>query len=92
MTITTSELNERIAEIRSLKALRKETENAIKALELDVIGFMAGLDESEYIGTDYEITYKPQSRTSLDKKRLEADLGCLKDYEKVTTFKVLLVK
>ena len=32
MCVTKSELNTKVAEIRSLKALREETENAIKVL------------------------------------------------------------
>jgi len=92
MTITVNELNARVSEVRSLKALKEETENAIKALEMDIIGFLTGNNITEYIGTDYKATYKPQSRATLDRARLENDLGNLTDYEKVTTFNVLRIK
>ena len=91
MSITTIELNSRVAELRSLKALKEETELAIKALEMDIITFLTGNDLAEYIGTDYKATYKTQSRTALDKDKLVNDFGNLKDYEKVTTFNVLRI-
>lgn len=40
MCILKSELEKKVQEIRSLKTLREETENAIKALELEVITFL----------------------------------------------------
>lgn len=92
MCISVSELNNKVSEIRSLKALKEETENAIKAIERDIIGFMTEKEFTEYIGTDYKTTYKPQSRATLDRERLEADLGSLAEYEKVTIFNVLQIK
>jgi len=91
MCKSTNELDLTIAEIRSLKALKAETENAIKALEFNAIGFMTEKQLTEFIGTDYKVTYKEQSRTTLDKERLTADLGDLSDYEKVTTYPVLRI-
>jgi len=92
MCIGVQELNTKVSEVRNLKALKEETENAIKAIERDIINFMTEKELTEYIGTDYKTTYKPQSRTTLDKERLEADLGSLTDYEKVTSFNVLRIK
>lgn len=92
MCIITSELNQRVEELRRLKVLKEETENAIKSLERDVIYFMAEMKLTEYIGTDFKTTYKPQSRTTIDKERLESDLGSLTDYEKVTSYNVLRIK
>ena len=40
MTITVEELNKKVAEIRSLKMLKEETEEAIKSLESEVIAFL----------------------------------------------------
>lgn len=42
--------------------------------------------------SDAKITYKPQTRTTLDKARLEEDLGSLEEYEKKTSFNVLRIK
>ncbi len=67
MCISVNELNAHVAELRSLKVMREELEANIKALELNVIGFLNEQHTPEYFGTDFKITYKPQSRTSLDK-------------------------
>ena len=92
MCVSIVELDQRVTDIRSLKALKEETENAIKALEIDVIGFLTANDITEYIGTDYKATYKPQTRTTLDRAKLVDDLGSLDEYEKVSTFNVLRIK
>ena len=39
-----------------------------------------------------KITYKSQTRSTLDKKRLEEDLGSLEEYTKVTEYSVLRIK
>ena len=80
-----------VSEIRNLKALKTEIENNLKSLEMDVINFMTANELTEYIGTDCKATYKPQSRTTLDRDRLLADLGELQEYEKVSTFNVLRI-
>lgn len=40
MCITRAELEKKIEELRSLKALKEETENELKALEYEVISYM----------------------------------------------------
>ena len=40
MCITRNELEKKIEELRSLKALKEETENELKALEHEVISYM----------------------------------------------------
>lgn len=39
-----------------------------------------------------KISYKEQTRKSLDKKMLESKLGDLTKYEKVTSYKVLRIR
>lgn len=92
MCMKKSELESKVNELRSLKALKEETENELKALEREIIDYMTenGLDTE--ITDTAKITYKAQSRETLDKKRLEEDLGSLEDYTKVTTFSVLRIK
>lgn len=93
MCISKKELNEKVESIRSLKALKEELENELKAIENEVISYMTenGLD-TEIIDTA-KITYKPQSRTTLDKEKLPEILGeDLKPFEKTTSFKVLRIK
>ena len=48
---------------------------------------------TEEITSTAKVTYKEQSRTTLDKKKLEEVLGDdLKPYEKVTFYSVLRIK
>ena len=90
--MTKKELENRIEELRSMKALKEETENAIKALEVEIIGYLNANALTEEITDTAKVTYKPQTRVTLDRARLEADLGNLAEYEKVTTFNVLRIK
>lgn len=93
MCISKKELNEKVESIRSLKALKEELENELKAIENEVISYMTenGLDTE--ITDTAKITYKPQSRTTLDKEKLSEILGeDLKPFEKTTSFKVLRIK
>lgn len=92
MCMKKSELENKVNELRSLKALKEETENEMKALEREIIDYMTenGLDTE--ITDTAKITYKAQSRETLDKKRLEEDLGSLEEYTKVTTFSVLRIR
>ena len=73
--ITKNELEKKIDELRSLKALKEETENELKALENEVIFYMKENNLTEEITNNAKVTYKSQSRTTLDRKKLEEDLG-----------------
>lgn len=93
MCITKKELEKKIEEMRSLKALKEETENEIKSLEHEVIFYMTENNLTEEITNTAKVTYKEQSRTTLDKKKLEEVLGDdLKPYEKTTFYSVLRIK
>ena len=93
MCITKKELEKKIEEMRSLKALKEETENEIKALEHEVIFYMTENNLTEEITNTAKVTYKEQSRTTLDKKKLEEVLGDdLKPFEKTTFYSELRIK
>lgn len=90
--MTKNELEVKIQEIRRYKALAEEAVVIQKSLEAEIISYMIENNLDTEITDSAKITYKPQSRTSLDKKRLEEDLGSLAEYEKVTTYSVLRIK
>ncbi len=102
MCIKREELDSMVAEIRSLKALKEETENAIKALEREVIEFMTENEKEELIGNDFKVTYKEQGRTSLDKEKLAEKFNELSkklneklelaSFERKTYFNTLKIK
>lgn len=93
MCIKKVELESKVQELRSLKALKEETENELKAIEREIISYMVENGIDTEITDTAKITYKPQSRTSLDKEKLTEILGNdLKPFEKTTTYNVLRVK
>ena len=93
MCIKKAELESKVQELRSLKALKEETENELKAIEREIISYMVENGIDTEITDTAKITYKPQSRTSLDKEKLTEIFGDdLKPFEKTTTYNVLRVK
>lgn len=92
MCMTKKELENKINELRSLKALQRETADEANAIEVEIIDYMKENNLDTEITDTATVTYKSQTRRTLDKKRLEEDLGDLTDYEKVTTYSVLHVK
>lgn len=93
MCIKKAELESKVQELRSLKTLKEETENELKAIEREIISYMVGNRIDTEITDTAKITYKPQSRTTLDKEKLTEILGeDLKPFEKTTTYNVLRVK
>ena len=93
MCIKKVELESKVQELRSLKALKEVTENELKAIEREIISYMVENGIDTEITDTAKITYKPQSRTTLDKEKLTEILGDdLKPFEKTTTYNVLRVK
>lgn len=93
MCIKKVELESKVQELRSLKALKEETENEVKAVEREIISYMVENGIDTEITDTAKITYKPQSRTTLDKAKLTEILGDdLKPFEKTTTYNVLRIK
>lgn len=93
MCIKKNELEQKVNELRSLKALKEETENEMKSIEREIIDYLTENELTEEITDTAKITYKSQSRTTLDKEKLSEVLGeDLKPFEKVTSFDVLRIK
>ena len=93
MCITKNELENKVQELRSLKTMKEELENELKAVEREIISYMVENNlDTEFTDTA-KVTYKLQSRTNLDKDKLKDALGDdLKPFEKVTNFSVLRIK
>ena len=93
MCITKNELESKVQELRSLKAMKEELENELKAVEHSIIEYMTENELDTEITDTAKITYKPQSRTTLDKGKLQEIFGDdLKPFEKTTSFNVLRVR
>ncbi len=84
------ELESKVQELRGLKTMKEELENELKAVEREIISYMTENEIDTEITDTAKITYKPQSRTTLDKDKLKEIFGeDLKSYEKVSIFNVL---
>ena len=93
MCMTKTELETKVNELRSLKAMKEELESELRAVETEIISYMTEKGIDTEITDTAKITYKPQSRTSLDKEKLAEVLGDdLKPFEKVTSYNVLRIK
>lgn len=91
MCISKKELEQKVQELRSLKALQQETEDELRAIEREIINYMTENEKDTEITDTAKITFKEQVRATLDKKRLEEDLGSLEEYTKVTKYNVLRI-
>ena len=83
MCISKSELESKVQEIGKFRTMEEEAAGIQKALEAEVIAYMENGIDTE-ITDSAKITYKSQARSTLDKKRLEEDLGNLGEYTKTT--------
>ena len=93
MCMTKTELETKVNELRSLKAMKEELESELRAVETEIISYMTEKGIDTEITDTAKITYKPQSRTTLDKEKLAEVLGeDLKPFEKVTSYNVLKIK
>lgn len=93
MCITKSELESKVQELRSLKTMKEELDNELKAVEREIISYMTENGVDTETTDTAKITYKPQRRTTLDKDKLKEIFGeDLKPFEKVGIFNVLRIK
>ena len=90
--MTKKELQNKIEEIRRYKAMAEEATSIQKALEHEISSYMEENNLTEEFTDSAKISYKEQTRKSLDKKMLESKLGDLTEYEKVTSYKVLRIR
>ena len=93
MCMTKKELENKVQELRGLKAMKEELENELKVVEREIIYYMTENEIDTEITDTAKNTYKPQSRTTLDKGKLQEIFGeDLKPFEKTTSYNVLRVK
>lgn len=92
MCISKADLEMKVQEIRRYKAMAEEAAEIQKALEAEVIAYMVENNLTEEFTDSAKISYKSQTRATLDKKRLEEDLGSLEEYTTVTEYNVLRIK
>lgn len=92
MCRTMNELEKVIADYRSLKAMKEELEEQLKDLEREIIGYMDANEKLSETGKDFTVKVSNCERRTLDRKALEADLGSLADYDRISQYRRLYVK
>jgi Na+/phosphate symporter len=82
MCRTMNELEKVVADYRSLKALKEQLEEELKAVEREIIGYMDTNEKVSEIGNNFTIKLSTCERKTLDNKRLEIltmiTLDCVK--------------
>jgi len=86
------ELDQVVAEFRSLKAMKEELEANLASLQNEIISYLDLNEKDSETGKDYTVKVSTCTRTTLDQKRLEADLGSLAEYQKVSQYRRLTVR
>ena len=91
MCKTMKQLNQNVLNRRSLKAQIEKLKAELEACEKEIYDYADAHGVSEITGATYKIKISNCERRTLDAKRLEADLGSLAEYEKVTQYRRLYV-
>ena len=92
MCKTMNQLENVVADYRSLKALKEELEEQLKSLERDMLEYLDSNEKVSETGSDFTVKVTTCERRTLDSKRLEADLGSLAEYQRVSQYRRLYVK
>jgi len=85
------EIQEKARAYREYKRLAEEAEAMAAAVADELKQYMADTNQTKAIAGEYKLTYSDCKRESLDKKRLEDDLGDLSGYMNTTYYKRFLV-
>lgn len=92
MCRTMKELENVVADYREMKILLDEVSEQIKALEREIIGYLDTNQKITETGKDFTVKVSTCERRTLDSKRLEADLGSLAEYQRISQYRRLYVK
>lgn len=92
MCRTMNELENVVAEYRSMKAMKEDLEAQLKDLEREIIGYLDGNEKLTETGKDFTVKVTTCERRTLDSKALEADLGSLAEYQRISQYRRLYVK
>lgn len=92
MCRTMKELESVVADYRSLKAMKEQLEEEMKAAEREIIGYLDSNEKLSETGNDFTVKISTCERRTVDTKRLEADLGSLAEYQRISQYRRLYVK
>lgn len=92
MCTTMHELETVVADYRSLKALKEQVEEELKAVEREIIGYMDSNEKLTETGKDFTVKLSTCERRTIDTRKLEEDLGSLAEYQRISQYRRLYVK
>ena len=92
MCRTMKELENVVADYRGLKALKEELEEQLKDAEREITSYLDANEKLSETGADFTVKVSTCQRKTLDRKALEADLGSLAEYDRVSQYRRLYVK
>lgn len=92
MCRTMNELEKVVADYRALKAMKEQLDEELKAVEREIIGYLDSNEKLSETGNDFTVKISTCERRTVNTKRLEADLGSLAEYQRVSQYRRLYVK
>ena len=92
MCRTMNELEKVVADYRALKAMKEQLDEELKAVDREIIGYLDSNEKLSETGNDFTVKISTCERRTVDTKRLEADLGSLAEYQRVSQYRRLYVK
>lgn len=92
MCRTMDELTSVVTDYRDMKVLLEEVNEQVKALEREILFYLDTNNKLSETGSDFTVKVSTCQRKTLDRKALEADLGSLADYDRISQYRRLYVK
>lgn len=92
MCRTLIELTNVVSDYRSMKVLLEEVTEQVKSLEREILSYLDTNEKLVETGNDFTVKVSTCERRTIDSKKLEADLGSLADYQRVSQYRRLYVK
>lgn len=92
MCRTMIELENVVADYRSMKSLLEDVTEQVKFLEREIIGYLDSNEKLTETGSDFIVKISTCERRTIDTKRLEADLGSLAEYQRISQYRRLYVR
>lgn len=84
-------MHEKIREYKQYKRMAEELQDLMDAIAGDLKAWLEAEGMEKAVVGEYKLSYTEQKRETLDKKRLEQDLGDLTEYTRTTYYKMLRV-
>ena len=86
------ELERVVNDYRTMKSLLEDVSEQVKSLEREIISYLDINNKLNETGSDFVIKISTCERRTLDTKSLEADLGSLADYQRISQYRRLYVR